>query len=102
MNNIIKICTADELKKQHSIIRYFDELKDEVILFEEPAIGVRAYSSVCPHMAGEIICIEGRLKCKWHGLIFGNDGKCQNFNNKLSLKEYPVTMINGWIYISYE
>ena len=68
----IFICQANELSEKKSIIKYFDEIRDELILFKNAEGKIKCFSSVCPHVAGEVIYENCKLRCRWHGLKFDN------------------------------
>ena len=46
--------TKDILIKDKYIIRFYNELKDEVICFLDKNENIKIYSSFCPHFGGEI------------------------------------------------
>lgn len=51
------------------MIKYIDEIKEEVIIFEDVNKKIKIFSSICPHFGGEINFIKSKnkFKCKWHG-----------------------------------
>ena len=73
------------------MIKYIDEIKEEVIIFEDVNKKIKIFSSICPHFGGEINFIKSKnkFKCKWHGWEFSTeDGSCQTYSIKSKLKEY--------------
>jgi len=95
----IFICQANELSEKKSIIKYFDEIRDELILFKNAEGKIKCFSSVCPHVAGEVIYENCKLRCRWHGLKFDNEGKSLNGRVQLHLNEYSVEIIDNKIYV---
>ena len=76
------ICDIKELKKKNYIIKYIDEWKDELIIFEDTNGSIKIFSSICPHFGGEIFLDKKKkfLKCKWHSWKFCKEtGKCLSF-----------------------
>lgn len=88
----IFLCKSDQLIKNNFFIKYIDSIKDELIVFYDEKKNLKCFSSVCPHLAGEIILKDSVLFCKWHGLTFDKNGACSNSNLKLCLKEFNVEM----------
>jgi nitrite reductase/ring-hydroxylating ferredoxin subunit len=93
------VCYMDDLSKTGQIIRYFDKIRDELILFKDANNNLKCFSSVCPHLAGEIIYKDCKLKCKWHGLEYDEKGSSLNGKVKLHLNEYGVENVNNQIYV---
>jgi nitrite reductase/ring-hydroxylating ferredoxin subunit len=93
------ICNENEVNQSLSFIKYIEEIKDEIILFYDSDQNLKCFSSVCPHMAGEIIIKNKALFCKWHGLAFNNDGKCTNSHLKLLLREYQLNIKEKKVYL---
>ena len=96
------ICNEEYLNEKKYIIKYFDDLKDELIVFKDKNENFKCFSSVCPHLAGEICYNKQQLYCKWHGLKFDSKGQTINSRVKLSLNEYKIYNTNGEIYIETE
>lgn len=99
MKKKIFICNEDELKKKRFIIKFFEEIKDELIIFFDKNNKINVYSSICPHFGGEIVYDFQKdiLKCKWHGWKFSKDtGKCLThpIKGKLSLYNFQVNPNN--------
>jgi len=95
----IFFCKLNELPPKKSIIKYFDEIKDELILFENKEGKIKCFSSVCPHAAGEVVYEKCELRCRWHGLKFDIQGKSFNGKVQLYLNEYNVKIIEEKIYV---
>lgn len=96
------ICREDELSQKKFIIKTFDDLKDELIIFKDKKGSIKSFSSVCPHLAGEICYKKEKLNCKWHGLSFDENGKSVNGKVKLTLREYKIHSFEGELYIDPE
>lgn len=99
------VCNLDQLKVSRSIIKFFDELKDEIIIFLDADSRVSCFSSVCPHLAGEIGLADNgtaKMRCRWHGAEFDEQGKSINCKGKLSLRRYSTLVRNGEVYLIYE
>ena len=92
-------CNTDDLSKTGKVTKYFDEIRDELILFEDQNKNLKCFSSVCPHLAGEIIYENCKLSCKWHGLEYDAKGNSLNGKVKLKLNEYNVETLNNEIYV---
>ena len=93
------ICQVNELLEKKTIIKYYEELRDELILFKNIEDEIKCFSSVCPHLAGEVIYDNSELKCKWHGLKFDKNGKSTNGKVQLYLNEYNVEITDNKIYV---
>jgi nitrite reductase/ring-hydroxylating ferredoxin subunit len=97
------ICNLEELKSSKSIIRFSEALKDELVLFLDSNNQVTCYSSVCPHLAGEVIRDDsGHLRCKWHGLEFDSKGASKNCKARLQLRNYETVVRAESVYVKYE
>ena len=113
----IFLCKLGVLKKNKYIIKFFDELKDEIICFLDKDENIKVFSSICPHFGGEIFYDQKKdlLRCKWHNWKFCNKtGKCLSYPLKLGLnpyefevkpdklKEYNINLENDKIFLIYE
>jgi len=111
------ITSKNILKKEKYFIKYYDELKDEIICFVDNNENIKIYSSICPHFGGEIYYDNKNnwLRCKWHDWKFCKDtGKCLSYPIKLELnpydfevkpeklKNYDVKLESDKIYLIYE
>ena len=105
------------LKKNRYIIKYFEELKDEIICFFDDKENIKVFSSICSHFGGQIFYDkkENLLRCKWHDWKFcKNTGKCLSYPISLGLnpyefeikpnqlKKYNVNSEDEKIFITYE
>ena len=95
----IFICKEIELENKDSYIGFFEELKDELIIIKDNQGNLKCFSSVCPHLAGEICFKSKNLFCKWHGLKFNDEGEVINSKIRLKLKRYKLENIKGDLYI---
>ena len=95
----IFVCKENEFKTKDFYIEFFEELKDELIIIKDNQGNLKCFSSVCPHLAGEICFKNKSLFCKWHGLRFDDEGKVINSKIKLKLKRYDLENIKGDLYI---
>ena len=90
--NKIFFCKIEEINIKGYIIKFLDELKDEIIAFvDKDTKKIKIFSSICPHFGGEIYYSDkdNLLKCKWHGWKFcEKTGKCLSFPIKGSLNLY--------------
>jgi nitrite reductase/ring-hydroxylating ferredoxin subunit len=93
------ICQVNELSKNKTIIKYYEDIRDELILFKNEDNKIKCFSSVCPHVAGEVVYENCQLKCRWHGLKFDKTGKSLNGKVQLYLREYKVEIIDNKIYV---
>jgi len=115
--NFLYVTSKDILLKERYIIKFYDELKDEVICFLDKDENIKIYSSICPHFGGEIYYDKKNdyLRCKWHDWKFcKNTGKCLSYPIALklnpydfeirpnNLKNYSVKFKNDKIYLNYE
>ena len=99
--NRIYLCSLEELVQKRSIIKWIDEIKDEVIIFYDREKKLKIFSSICPHFGGELIYDYKKkfLRCKWHGWKFNtSDGKCINNSMrtranelKFEIDPHPIT-----------
>ena len=111
------VTSKDILVKERYIIKFYNELKDEVICFLDKNKNIKIYSSICPHFGGEIYYDKKNdfLRCKWHDWKFSKDtGKCLSYPIKLklnpydfevkpnNLKKYNVKLESNEIYLNYE
>lgn len=70
--------------------------------------GPRLYANVCPHRGSEIVKCSGvgKLKCPYHGWVFGADGKAfvnrkttfESLPESLSLRAYKTEVIGKFIF----
>ena len=101
-NKKLYFCSLDDLKKKKYIVKFFDSINDELIIFIDKYQKVKIFSSICPHFGGEIIYndIKNLLQCKWHGWKFDkNTGKCLSYPIRSKLNEYEFKQENNKIYI---
>lgn len=96
---MIKVGTVAELKEKNYLIKFLEEIKDEILIFKDNNNIIRCFSSVCPHLAGEICYSKKELFCRWHGLKFTFDGIAINSKFKLSLRSYKIKDIDGVLFI---
>ena len=90
-NKLIFFCNFGDLKKKEYIIKFFEELKDELIIFLDKDKNIKVFSSICSHSGGEIFydLQANTLQCKWHGWKFCiNSGKCLSFPIMTNLNPY--------------
>jgi len=79
------------LYEKKKLIKYFEEIKDEVIIFIDKSEKIRVSSSICPHFGGEIYFDFNKdiLRCKWHDWKYcKNTGECLTHSIKGRLKQY--------------
>ncbi len=102
--NELLICNLQQLKTSNSFTKFFDELRDEVVVYVDDKSQAKCFSSVCPHLAGEVVLDEKTkgFRCKWHGLIFDTSGNSTNCKARLSLGEYKTFIRGEGVYINYE
>ena len=89
--NFLYVTSKDILLKERYIIKFYDELKDEIICFLDKDENIKIYSSICPHFGGEIYYDKKNdlLRCKWHDWKFcPTSGKCLTFPIKGKLNPY--------------
>ncbi len=89
----IYICKIKEFEKKDYFIEWFEELKDEIIIFLDKNKKIKAFSSICPHFGGELIFDKKNefLKCKWHNWKFDiESGACLTHKIPTKLKEYNI------------
>jgi len=90
-------CNIEEIKDKHKIV-FIEEIKDEIIVFRKDNI-VNTFSSVCPHLAGQITLKKNSLQCKWHGLRFDSNGIVNNCSLKLKLRQYQNIIKDNKVYV---
>ena len=87
----IFFCTKEELNKNKYIIKFFEDLNDELIIFLNKDNKIKIFSSICPHFGGEITynSVKDQLACKWHDWKFCSEsGKCLTHPIKGRLNSY--------------
>ena len=109
--------TFNLLKEKKYIIKFFEEIKDEVIIFLDKENNIKIFASICPHFGGKIFYEfnHNKLICKWHNWKFcTHTGRCLTYpiKGKLNpyefkidpnpLKNYDVNIENNKIYLIYE
>lgn len=114
---LIFFCDYKDLKNKNYIIKFFEDLKDEVIMFIDKNQNIKLFSSICPHFGGEIYYLkkQNELRCKWHNWKFCiKTGECLThpIKGKLNpydfeikpnnLNEYQYEKKGNEIYLSYE
>ena len=104
-NENLYFCNIEELKKKKYIVKFFDDIKDELIIFIDNHQKIKVCSSICPHFGGEIVYnnLQDVLQCKWHGWKFNKDsGKCINNPIRSKLNEYKFKQQDNKIYITVD
>ena len=48
-------CEEKDIDKSEFIIKWIDNLRDEIIIFKDSKKKLKAFSSICPHFGGELI-----------------------------------------------
>lgn len=92
--NKIFFCTIKELRDKSFLVKFVDEIQDELIAFIEKKDGIeniKIFSSICPHFGGEIFYDfkNSYLRCKLHDWKFcPNTGKCLSYPVKTSMNPY--------------
>ena len=89
------LCQLSDLKKKDYLIKEIEQIKEEVIIFENTENEIEIFSSICPHFGGEISYLKNKnkFKCKWHGWEFSpSDGKCLSFVIKGKLSQYKLNL----------
>ena len=79
------------LKEKKYIIKFFEEIKDEVIIFLDKENNIKVFSSICPHFGGKIFYDfnHNKLICKWHNWKFCTyTGRCLTYPIKGKLNPY--------------
>ena len=97
------VCEVNYLKNNSHFIKWFDEIKDEIIIFFNKRKKISIFSSICPHFGGPITYnqTEKILHCHWHGLKFSHEGKCLNQKSfKACLNNYNFELQDNYIYIT--
>ena len=86
----IYLCKLNELVQKEYIIKWIDEIKDEIIIFYDNKKKLKIFSSICPHFGGEIFLDKtNKLRCKWHDWEFSSEtGKCLTYPIRGKLKNY--------------
>lgn len=90
-NSSIFLTNKKDLKKNKFIIKYFEEIKDEIICFIDKNGSIKIFSSICPHFGGEIYYDHKNdyLRCKWHDWKFcKKTGECLSYPVKIRLNPY--------------
>jgi vanillate O-demethylase monooxygenase subunit len=81
---------------------------DRVVLYRKPDGGVVAFEDRCPHRQAALSLgrKEGdSLRCMYHGLKFGPDGKCtevpgqSTIPERACLRAYPVVEKDNWVWV---
>ena len=105
MKKELFLCSKKDLFNKKKIIKFYEELKDEVIIFLDDNNEIKIFSSICPHFGGEIYfdSNEKILKCKWHGWKFSKDnGQCLThpIKGKLNVYDFEVNPgnLNKYLY----
>jgi len=94
----------EELRQRRCIIRWFDEVRDEIAAMLVDG-NVILRSSVCPHFGGdfEFRATEAILECKWHGWKFdARTGECRNHTIGTKLRTYQFEIVDGMIFVKCE
>ena len=94
--NFLYVTSKDILLKERYIIKFYDELKDEVICFLDKDENIKIYSSICPHFGGEIYYDKKNdyLRCKWRSILKIRESLSYPIKLKLNpmiLRPNPIT-----------
>lgn len=89
-------------------LRYFSQ---ELVLYRGEDQQVRVFDAYCPHLGahlgkgGEVV--GNSIRCPFHGWKFCGEGQCEEIPYskrippKAKLKAYPVSEVNGIIFLYY-
>ena len=94
------------VKNNSYFIKWFDELKDELIIFLDKREKISIFSSICPHFGGPIGYHEIKIKddkpvftCLWHNLqYFVETGQCVT-QKKFCLRKYEIEIVKEEIFV---
>ena len=99
--NYIRLCRLDELEKGRT--RLFSVEGEEMLLTREND-SVYAVQNLCSHDGapiGEGQVKEGELTCPRHGARFDiKNGRAMSLPAVMSLKSYPVKIVDGEIFVA--
>lgn len=87
----IFICSVEDIRLKNYVIKWVEDWKDELIVYQDNNGLIKIKSSICPHFGGEIIFDKklDKLKCLWHDWKFcPQSGKCLSFPIKGQLNPY--------------
>ncbi len=102
-----RIATSEDVHAGH--VGIFQINGQEVVAFREEQGAVTVVDPICPHMGAHLgyggRVVDGALRCPFHGLRFGPDGKCIGTEYPgdpevdLSLRTWPVMEQLGCIFV---
>jgi len=101
----IFLCLLTELDGSEYLIKFIEELKDEIIVFRDRQSGeINVFSSVCPHFGGPLVLKDNVLFCKWHSYEFSkSSGNCISHKLKLTALKYKTVIKQNQVLIeAYE
>ena len=83
-------------------------LEQRIVLFRIENGSVAALADDCPHRhlpLSKGICVGNELRCGYHGMVFGADGRCVSIPSQslippaARVRAYPVVERYGWIWV---
>lgn len=65
---------------------------------------IKAFSLACPHLGCNVSWEKdiGKFLCPCHGAIFASDGKVEEGPPPRPLDQYPVSVENGLVFVSFK
>ena len=88
--------TLKDLNEKKYIIKFIEEVRDELICFVNKNNQIKVFSSICPHFGGELFYDNkiNALRCKWHDWKFcTTNGRCLSYPIKSKLNPYDFEVI---------
>jgi nitrite reductase/ring-hydroxylating ferredoxin subunit len=85
------ICNENVLEEKNFIIKWIEEIKDEIIVIKKNKNVIKVFSSICPHFGGQLYYDASKktIRCKWHDWRFDcSTGACLTFKIKSLLRTY--------------
>lgn len=76
----------------------------EIILCRHDG-AIHALDAVCPHRNGPLAqgnFLDGRLICPWHAWEFHCETGCYDYDSSIRLQRFPVSVLDGDIYVTLD
>ncbi|MEK7627604.1 MAG: ubiquinol-cytochrome c reductase iron-sulfur subunit [Patescibacteria group bacterium] len=93
-----------EIDKAGSSILFQDKANHRKAILINNGGNIQAFSLTCTHLGCQVFWEkeEGKFLCPCHTAIFAADGSVESGPPERPLEQYPVSLENGLVYISFK
>lgn len=93
-----------EMSKAGDSILFEDKANHRRAILINNGGKIQAFSLVCTHLGCQVFWEKEKSKfvCPCHNALFGSDGSVESGPPERSLEQYPVSLENGLVYVSFK